>query len=611
MSPMTTYIELKSVKYIDRIVQYAEVLLGIQFHSTGKYRYSSHCPFHADRKDSFRIYVDGKDEVRFHCFGACNGDWDIYDVIMLRNKCRFRKAQDLFTEYLGIEDFKPYDGTDYSPAREIGTEEPDEPVVFIEPKELDADVLAALESAEIYYHELLLENQDRFNKVSQYLRRRGLDIDIIRAFKIGYAPPLTIDSDDPYYGRALIEKHIDLFNEDYRVFNHYARAGLVRLLNDASQSYYRRFIDFTRDDAFTKNYSDYFAGRITFPIHDIDGRIHGFMGRKPINRGLRWVKQQTERTDIRPREWLYGIDRAAKSIQGYNTIIIVEGIFDYFAFYKLLQDENKPIVVSTLGSRLTDEASALLQRLNVKHIIVAFDWDDAGRAGIKRIADAIDGNIYYLGCMKQDEDPADKLKDVVNSISGFSLRHLSTAAAKIQKQTSKPVGMSFLSTGSSKEREVIFTPGSTIDATPVNPPQKSAKLPSKYYYDRDRFLPLLSYDHGNKAALDDKIQSLIKMLNEKPPPTGGENEFFIYGAFIVKEYYDDLGPALILWLRLVIEQQRRKKRIKETDATIAGWLKTTRFTVIKYKNRLKDLGFLNINTMKKFQVLSVKYSPGK
>ena len=98
------------------------------------------------------------------------------------------------------------------------------------------------------------------------------------------------------------------------------------------------------------------------------------------------------------------------------------------------------------------------------------------------------------------------------------------------------------------------------------------------------------------------------MLNDKPTSNGGENEFFIYGAFITKESYDDLGPALILWLRLVIEQQRRKKRIKETDATIAGWLKTSRFTVIKYKNRLKDLGFLNINTTKKLQVLSVKYS---
>jgi DNA primase len=34
------------------------------------------------------VYVNKKDEVRFHCFGACKGDWDIYDLIMLRMKCR-------------------------------------------------------------------------------------------------------------------------------------------------------------------------------------------------------------------------------------------------------------------------------------------------------------------------------------------------------------------------------------------------------------------------------------------------------------------------------------------------------------------------------------------
>jgi len=27
------------------------------------------------------VYVNKKDEVRFHCFGACKGDWDIYDML--------------------------------------------------------------------------------------------------------------------------------------------------------------------------------------------------------------------------------------------------------------------------------------------------------------------------------------------------------------------------------------------------------------------------------------------------------------------------------------------------------------------------------------------------
>ena len=50
--------------------------------------------------------------------------------------------------------------------------------------------------------------------------------------------------------------------------------------------------------------------------------------------------------------WLYGIEKAGRYIRQYRTIILVEGIFDYFAFYNLLRDQDKPVVVSTLGTYL-------------------------------------------------------------------------------------------------------------------------------------------------------------------------------------------------------------------------------------------------------------------
>ena len=54
---MTSYKEAKSAAFISDIIRFAEELLGIKFWKTGKYSYSSHCPFHNDRKDSFRVYV--------------------------------------------------------------------------------------------------------------------------------------------------------------------------------------------------------------------------------------------------------------------------------------------------------------------------------------------------------------------------------------------------------------------------------------------------------------------------------------------------------------------------------------------------------------------------
>jgi len=228
--------------------------------------------------------------------------------------------------------------------------------------------------------------------------------------------------------------------------------------------------------------------RITFPIYDINGKIHGFMGRRPDNRGTHWIKQQKQDTEICTRGWLYGIDKAARYIEYYTTIIIVEGIFDYFAFYRLLQDTAKPFVVSTLGTRLTDETISLLQQLNIKNIIVAYDWDNAGKAGINKISKDLDCTIYYLGGMKPDEDPADKLKNLQNIISGFSLKHLSNAARKIQKQTDKPVGISFLSFSSPKpSKEIIFKPDTTLDVSSIDP-LGPGKAPGKYFYEARQVL---------------------------------------------------------------------------------------------------------------------------
>jgi hypothetical protein len=60
----------------------------------------------------------------------------------------------------------------------------------------------------------------------------------------------------------------------------------------------------------------------------------GFVGRHPDDRGVRWLKQQTREVPLSARSWLYGIEKARRYIRQYRTIILVEGIFDYFAFYQ-------------------------------------------------------------------------------------------------------------------------------------------------------------------------------------------------------------------------------------------------------------------------------------
>ena len=419
---MKTYQDIKSAAHIDVIINYTETLLGIRFKSVKKSRYNAMCPFHADTKDSFMVYLNKNDEVRFHCFGACKGDWDIYDMIMLRKKSRFRTAQQVWSEHLGVKVFKSNDGSSSCIPEPNETPEPDDTVGFAEPKKLDKKMVAALDDAANFYHDLLMLNENQFKHIWDYLARRGIEKDTIHKFNIGYCPPY---SDDQHQGRALIAGFLPRFEKDYRVFNAFSDGGLVRFLNDATvkgYGYYCRQINFTRKDLFSRNYGDYFAGQIVFPIYDTNACPTGFVGRLPDDRGIRWLKQQTREIALTTRGWLYGIEKAERYIRQYRTIILVEGIFDYFAFYNLLQDQDKPVVVSTLGSYLTPAAASILKGLDVEHFIVAHDWDEAARNGIERIAAKLGGWVYYLGGLAEGQDPYDMLKPVVNAISGFSLK---------------------------------------------------------------------------------------------------------------------------------------------------------------------------------------------
>ncbi len=423
MQGLGGYRDLKSAATIDAMIHYAETLLGIRLTSVRKNRYNARCPFHADTQDRFMAYVNKDDEVRFHCFGACKGDWDIYDLIMLRKNYRFRKAQEVWAAHLGVVDFKFDDGSGPGIPGPDETLEPDEPVGFVEPKRLDEKIIAALGDAADFYHDLLMSNEDRFKSIWDYLARRGVGKETIDKFNIGYAPPY---SDEQHHGRALIDRFLPHCAKDADVFDAFSSGGLFRFLNDATvkgYGYYRRQIDFKRQNLFSRNYGDYLAGQMVFPVDDDDARPIGLVGRRPDDRGVRWLKHQTREVPLSARSWLYGLDKARRYIRQYRTIIVVEGIFDYFTFYNLLQDQHKAVVVSTLGSYITPEAAAILKDLDIEHYIVAYDWDELGRNGVERMAEKTGGWVYYLGGLAEGQDPYDMLKPAVKAISGFSLNH--------------------------------------------------------------------------------------------------------------------------------------------------------------------------------------------
>jgi DNA primase catalytic core len=597
--------DLKSAGILDQIIRFAEGLLGIKFKPFGHQKYSAHCPFHLDRRSSFRVRVDKKGVVRFHCFGASDMDCDIYDLIIMRRRCSFIEAQRILAGHLGISDFGPVKGKRSLEEEPESVEEESPAVIFTDPKRLSPEVMGLMCSAATFYHELLIRSLAADGKIMKYLSSRGVDDVLIRDFQIGYAPPFK---DEQHKGRALLKATMAETKEALLTHRLLCDAGLIRLLNDGSR--FARFVDFSIEDIFQRAYADFFAGRIIFPIFGEDGVINGFVGRRPDRRGNAWLKQASEKGLLDTKSWLYGIHKAKNHIQRYKTVIIVEGIFDYFAFYRLFQDTTKPIVVSTLGTHITDETMAIFRRLGVEHFIIAYDWDPAGKSAIRKATEKCGGAVYYLGGMKEDQDPADMLKGLEGVISGFSLIRLLSAAKRVQPMTAKPVYVSHIVFQDQPQPEVVLKPSSTPAKEDLLPVPEDLVNPLKEcVYDVDDFLPLLNYDHANQAALRATLKELVLLLERRPRKARTERVFRVPVNFLNDEAYDDLGPALILWLRLVIEQQGKKRKVKQTDSTIAEWLHTSRQTIVRYKSMLFRLGYLKLDRLNKVQKLSVNFFP--
>ncbi len=238
----------------------------------------------------------------------------------------------------------------------------EEPIAESDAGELTDRHREALLEAADFYNRLLIDRKDKFEKAWRYLDRRGIDEETVEKFKIGFCPALE---DKEYRGRAFLNSHLDEFKKDAPYFQIFNRLSLFLLLNQPdspSYQYYRKHIDYGAKHAYGV-YSDYFAGRITFPIFKQDGQIEGMIGRRLDNRGVRWKKQSQEDSVVKSKGWLYGIDKSARGIKEYQTAIIVEGIFDFFAVYNIFDNKDKPIVISTLGTEFNPARCACSKTL--------------------------------------------------------------------------------------------------------------------------------------------------------------------------------------------------------------------------------------------------------
>lgn len=282
------------------IVEYLSQYLSIK--KRGK-NYVALCPFHPDKNPSLNI---SKEKGLFHCFG-CGEGGNIYNFVMKIENVGFERAVEMVAKWANVE----------IPQFEYGEE-----------KKKIYDIHEKLAE---YFNKKLNENKDLIS----YLLNRGLDLDTIQKFKLGFAPKSIAE--------FLNENRKDEID-----------------IKDTGIFPYSNFIE-----------------RLIFPIRNISGKIVGFSGRALKGEMPKYINS-TEKF-FKKGETLYGLYEGKEEILKTKEAILVEGYMDVI----ILSKNGIKNCVSSMGTSFTEVQAKILKRFSDK-VLISFDPDIGGIEGTKR-----------------------------------------------------------------------------------------------------------------------------------------------------------------------------------------------------------------------------------
>ena len=281
------------------------------------------CPFHDDHNPSMSV---SEEKGIFTCF-VCHKTGNVFSFVQDFENVSFIEAVKIVAEKIGItlsEGIKTVSKYD---------------------KHYEAMNLA------IKYYQNNLRSKDG-NEARKYLQDRNITDEIIDEFEIGFSPNIDVLSN------LLTSKGFDE--------NILLETGLV---NQGAKLY------------------DVFKNRITFPIHNSNGKPVGISARiyKPSDEA-KYVNTK-ETVIFKKGEILFNYHRAINEAKKLKTLIIVEGQMDAIRLYA----SGIKNVVATMGTALTKEHIKLLKKLNVK-IVLCMDNDSAGEIATLKNGESLSGS---------------------------------------------------------------------------------------------------------------------------------------------------------------------------------------------------------------------------
>jgi DNA primase len=303
------------------------------------------CPFHDERSPSFTV---SPTKQFFHCFG-CGAHGSAIKFLMDYDRLEFPDAVEELAQAAGL-----------TVPREGGRDE--------RPREDKTDLYDLLDAAASWYESELPRHAD----AQAYCKKRGLDAETIRHFRLGWAPA---GYDGVLKALGSNDRRKALLDE----------AGMVA----------------TGD----RGKYDRFRARLMFPILDRRGRVIAFGGRVLSSEQSPKYLNSPETPLFHKGRELFALWQVKQANPKLTRIMVVEGYMDVIA----LHQAGLPIAVATLGTATTPEHTELLFRA-APDVVFCFDGDRAGRAAAWKALEAAlprlrDGRQAYFLFLPDGEDP--------------------------------------------------------------------------------------------------------------------------------------------------------------------------------------------------------------
>ena len=324
------------------------------------------CPFHNEKTPSF--YVNDS-EGFYHCFG-CGANGDMITWLRETDGLEFIEAVRQLSDMAGL----PMPADD----RTSG-----------EAAQQRKAAVDACEAAAAFYSSSLARPDGA--AASRYLASRGLSDQVIRDFRLGYAPRTGLFS-------HLQQRELPL---------DMCRAAGLTAVSDRDGSVY-----------------DYFRDRVMFPIEDARGRVIGF-GARALGDAQPKYLNSPESPSFVKKTVLYGFGRARTLVRRGLPLMVVEGYMDVIA----VTASGVAGAVAPLGTALAEEQIRLLWKLSDEPVL-CFDGDKAGQTAAARAIERVlpllePGRSVRLAVLPEGQDP----DDILNSGGPEALRRVLSSAS--------------------------------------------------------------------------------------------------------------------------------------------------------------------------------------